>query len=356
MNALFLHRNARIGGANTYLITVMPELVSRGHRTHLMIGLGPLLPRLRAATESRVRLNPPLDSLSERLVTRTIRRHSIDVVNAHTVNTGRVALRACASRGIPFVQHVHSLVPLDESADVLQGADRVVVMNRSVENWVKQIDGVAEKTFLSRLAVDRDRFSLRGIEPHEGFNVLYCGRLSRRKAAHAQEVVGMLHTLEEQAPGITLTIVGGRSQAHLIRNLGAQANRALGRRAVRITGETLNPAELIAGADVVIGTGYVVLEALATGRHTIGVGIQGMTGLVTRENLSESIEANFGDHDATIHDVTRDVLAAEIVKAYEAWKQSPVLAWGPEVISQEFSARRAANDLEDIFTALLPGG
>ncbi|NSW54614.1 MAG: glycosyltransferase [Armatimonadetes bacterium] len=352
MRILIVHRNARIGGANTYILAVAPELIARGHEVHLLIGPGPLLPKLREAVQTRVIVAPPVRAAGSFVLRRAIRLRQIDVVNAHTVTSGALALAACRAEGVPLVQHAHSLIPLDEANPVLRGAGAVMVMNRSVQDWVGQVEGVAEKTFLSRLAVDSARFHL--CPPHEngGFHVLYCGRMSRRKAAYAQDLLEMLAAVDKQIPGLRLTIVGGGSrQVYMGRTVRA-ANAGLGREAVRYAGETLDTAPLIASADCVIGAGYVALEALATGRHTIGVGIQGLTGYVTRENLEASIEANFGDHDAFDRNVTADSLAAQVLAAYAAWQREKVLGWASEAIGEEFCVARACDDLERVYASV----
>lgn len=349
MRILFVHRNARIGGANTYLQAVLPELRRRGHQVHLMMGPGPLLPLLGELLDAPPTVALPLEKVGIRTLRALVEELKPDVINTHTVTAGRIALVSCQDLGVPIVQHVHSLAPLDEAGPVLEGAARVIVMNRSVARWVAQVPGADAKTFLSRLPVDQTRFRPAEVQPHTGFKILYCARLSKRKAAYATGIICAMHELQKSIPGATLTIVGGGSQKLPVACCGMRSNLSRRRRWVRMLGETLDTSGLVADADLVVGAGYVVLEALASARHAVGVGIQGMTGYVTEGNLAASIEANFGDHDAAIRSVTPAAIGAEILAAHEAWRAQPRLEWGPGVIAEEFSVSRVCDDLEQAF-------
>ena len=349
MKVLFIQRNARIGGGNTYLCTVAPELRRRGHQLRLMIGPGPCRRPLHDLFQAPLIWNPSVDWLASRVVGRAIRTWGAEIVNAHTFKTGSIALPACRKAGVPLVQHVHSLIPRDEAAQVLQAASRVIVMNESVRDWVAQVQGVAAKTVLSVLPVDPQRFYPRPPGEHEGFRIVYCGRLARRKAAFAIAILDILDDLADAVPGVEMAIVGGRSHWRQVAKAAAEANARLGRLAVTVLGELPDPSEIIAGADLVIGTGYVCLEALASDRHTIGVGIQGLTGLVTPKTFSASVAANFGDHAAPDPDVTPEKLKQEILQGYRLWLDSPAATWGHQAIQSQFSPGRVADDLERVF-------
>lgn len=349
MNALIIQRNAQIGGGNTYLRAVAPELRRRGHDLHLMIGPGPCRSLLQDAFGHPLVLRPPVPALASHILARVIKKRDIAVVNAHTYKTAQVALPACQRAGVPLIQHVHSLIPLDKAAEVLQAAARVVVMNRSVLEWVAQVDGLAEKTVLSVLPVDPDRFYPRPLRADEGFRIVYCGRLGRRKAAYVFQILDVLDDIAAEIPTVELVVVGGRSRWRQVARQAATANARLGRNAVTVLGQLLDPSDVIASADLVIGTGYVALEALACGRHVIGVGIQGLTGLVTPENLPACVNANFGDHAAIDRHVTPEKFKRGILAAHEVWRESPSAAWGADVIRREFTPKRVADDLEVVW-------
>ncbi len=352
MNILVIHRNAQIGGANTYLRAVVPELRRRGHTLELMIGGGPCRPLLQEAFGRPLAWNPPLPWLAARLVPGLVRRRQIEAVNAHTYKTGLAVLAACRAAGIPLIQHVHSLVPLAEAAPALQAADRIIVMNRAVRDWVAQVEGLAAKTVLSVLPVDPARFHPRPTDRTGGFRILYCGRLARRKAAVVGQILQVLGELATDIPEVELVVVGGRSHRADVARQASRVNSALGREAVIMHGELLEPADTIAAADLVIGTGYVALEALACARYVIGVGIQGLTGLVTDKNVQACLDANFGDHAALDPAVTPAKLKQEILQAYHLWLETPSAPWGAELIAREFTPRRVADDLEQALIAV----
>lgn len=345
MRLLIIQRNAQIGGGNTYLRAVAPALRARGHDLRLMVGPGPLSGELRAEV-GPLQWRPPVDGLARLLVNRAVRRLGIEAVNAHTYKAGRTALDACRCAGIPLIQHVHSLIPLQDAADVLAAAARIVVMNRAVRDWVCQVEGLAPKVIQSVLPVDPRRFHPLPRPEHDCFRVLYCGRLARRKAAYVLAILQELPALARAIPNIELAVVGGRSHRRHVAQAASEVNRALGREAVRMLGQLREPAGEIGAADLVIGTGYVALEALACGRHFIGVGIQGLTGFVTPDTYRASSDANFGDHAALERDVTPARLRDAILEAHATWQDRPLADWAPPIIAAEHSPSRVADDLE----------
>jgi glycosyltransferase involved in cell wall biosynthesis len=280
------------------------------------------------------------------LLARALRLARPDVLNPHIPSAGELALEVAGGQ-VAVVLHVHSLVPLDRAGGVLQAAHRVVVMNPSVRDWVARVPGVAAKTVESVLPVDAARFRPRPRPDREGFRVLYCGRLSRRKATVVECMGAMWGELSADMPGLELTVVG-RGRIREARAWAAEANRAAGRRGVRVIGQLADPAEGIAGADVVLGTGYVALEALACGVHTVGVGIQGLTGLVTEASFDAAAALNFGDHGA-LEEMTPEGLVRELSRAHAAWRESPRVEWSPALIQRRHSPERVAQDLEAAF-------
>jgi len=222
-------------------------------------------------------------------------------------------------------------------------------MNRAVRDWVCQVEGVAPKVLQSVLPVDPRRFHPLPAPKHQAFRVLYCGRLARRKAAYVLAILQELPALARRIPNIELAVVGGRSHRRHVARAAAEVNRALGREAVQMLGQLREPAAEIAAADLVVGTGYVALEALACGRHFIGVGIQGLTGFVTPDTYRASADANFGDHAALERDVTPARLREAILEAYEVWQTQPLADWAPPIIASEHSPARVADDLEHAF-------
>lgn len=78
-------------------------------------------------------------------------------------------------------------------------------------------------------------------------------------------------------------IVGDGDIKGELEQLAAMANADLGREAVVLTGELLDPRPAYAAADIVIGMGGSALRAMAAGKPTIIVGIQGFSAPFTPE-------------------------------------------------------------------------
>ena len=349
MNVLMLGRNAQIGGGNTYKCTVMPPLEALGHHVHLMVGLGPYRKAMKQACAGKVFLNLPGSVLVRRQLPGLVRTLSIDVVNAHGISATNAAAAVCPRLGIPLVSHVHGLINLQEATPGLQAATRIVALNATTGKWVGQVPGVAEKTVVSYLPVDVTRFQQRNAVPGETCTVAYVARLSKVKSRPAYALMDSVLALSEQIPGLKLQIVGGRSQVGKVRQRAAEINSMLGREAVEVTGPRFDVEDVYYNAAVVVGTGYVALEALACGRHVIAAGSAGLVGYLRESNLPAARDVNFGDHAAP-GPGTADDYTANLLDAYQAWKQDPTCQWGPPLIAREFGPEGAAEDLVKVFS------
>lgn len=349
MNVLMLGRNAQIGGGNTYKCTVMPPLEALGHHVHLMVGLGPYRKTMEQACAGKVFLNLPGSILVRSQLPGLVRALDIDVVNAHGISATNAAAAVCQRLGIPLVSHVHGLINLQEATPGLQAATRVVALNATTGKWVSQVPGVAEKTVISYLPVDATRFRQRNASSAEGFTVAYVARLSKVKSRPAYALMEAVLQLGEQIPGVRLQIVGGRSQVGKVRQRAAEINSMLGRQAVEVTGPRFDVEDVYYNAAVVVGTGYVALEALACGRHVVAAGSAGLIGYLRESNFVAARDANFGDHAAPGHGTVEDY-TANLLEAYDSWKQEPVCRWAPALIERDFSPEGAAEDLVRVFS------
>ncbi|MEN6302948.1 MAG: glycosyltransferase family 4 protein [Armatimonadia bacterium] len=349
MNVLMLGRNAQIGGGNTYKCTVMPALEALGHRVHLMVGLGPYRKAMKQACGGKVFLNLPGSILVRSQLPGLVRALGIDVVNAHGISATNAAATVCQRLGIPLVSHVHGLINLQEATPGLEAATRVVALNVTTGRWVSQVPGVAEKTVVSYLPVDVTRFQQRDAAPGEGFTVAYVARLSKVKSRPAYALMEAVLALNEQIPGLKLQIVGGRSQVGKVRQRAAEINSMLGRQAVEVTGPRFDVEDVYHNAAVVVGTGYVALEALACGRHVIAAGSMGLIGYLRESNFIAARDANFGDHAAPGQGTAEDY-TGNLLEAYDAWQEEPTCQWAPPLIERDFSPQGAADDLVTVFS------
>jgi len=356
MNLLFIDRNAKVGGGTTYLRTLVPEIRKLGHCCYLLSGAGPCTPELRDLTDGLVG-HPPVGWLARRAIARAIARWRIDVVITQTTTCARHAVAPCRQAGVPLIMNIHSRCDMSEAREATDYAGRIVVMNEGTARHVRaQVPGRPDRVHLSILPVDPDRFPAAPPRDEPGFAVAHCGRISHTKGRHVIASLRAAHELVEDIPGLSLTIVGGTGgRLRDIRKRLTALNTACGRPIASAPGQAMDPRPHLIGADLVIGAGYVALEALSMNRRVVGVGFAGLFGEVTPENFEDAVAANFGDTGATIEDVSAEATAAAIRQAYANHQSLGQIDWGSARVSGACAPSRIARELTALYEGCLAG-
>jgi len=351
MRILFVQRNARLGGGTTYLRTLLPALQRRGHQCELMIRPGTGSAGLEAALGKKPSWHPPVAGWAARRIGALIRRERIDLVNTQTTRCAQHALSACKREGIPLVMSLHSITDLTRSMAAVEYARSLVVLSENArQTYAARYPALADKLRLIRLPVDLDRFRP-GEQDDDTTRVLYLGRLTRTKGSVALDLVEAIALLLPQFGNMLLTVVGTGSQLKLVRRKASELNRWLGRQVIEVVGATAHPERFISSAEIVVGAGYCALEALAGNCKVIGLGVAGLFGLVTPDNVNEAIAANFGDTGAAWAEIDPPLLADQIRQACERSEPDP--QWARKVLQAQFAPDKVAQSVEAIFAEAL---
>jgi glycosyltransferase involved in cell wall biosynthesis len=152
--------------------------------------------------------------------------------------------------------------------------------------------------------------------------------LTRRdKLEHIRQSALLFARYASEVSGCTLVVADGemqfeakdaRSVRAALRQLGARWSASQGVRFLRrlprihFIGWTSDSRNAIRNADVVLGMGRVVLEAIAEGRPAVLIGYGDVHGLVTADNFDEWRRTNFSGRGIAARDhgdVVRELLA-----------------------------------------------
>ena len=125
--------------------------------------------------------------------------------------------------------------------------------------------------------------------------VVLVSRLAWGKTRVVETAIQAVVELHEEFP-IHLAVVGSGAHTSLVHAAAALANRMVNKDMVKVLGWRLNTKECYGGADVVIGTARVALEALSCGKPVIAGGNTSYVGVIEPHNLQQAWEVYFGDH------------------------------------------------------------
>jgi len=258
-----------------------------------------------------------------RFLVRLIRREGVSVIHAHSRAASWVSFFASLLTRTPLVSTVHGRQHLHASVHLLNIYGRfVIAVNRTLKQhlinevgippaWVTEIpNGLAIPEGAATLS---PRSAVFGTAPSERV-VLFVGRLTGPKGDVVRSLVRDVMPALARRMSVALAIVGGQIVPEDIPELVRSSNRSLGREAVVLYGFRQNLRPFFATADVVVGSGRVMIESMLEGTPAIAYGESGYLGKLTPGNVAVAAASNFGDtgcrNTPSLETVVEDIVAA----------------------------------------------
>lgn len=289
------------------------------------------------------------------LLARAVRRQGASIVHASNTTAGDLALEASRSARLPLVVSLHNTIAIHESKHpCLKEARRIIVFDAGAAASAGQFTHEFNTGKILRLPrpVPHRPADQSELSP---LRAVYVGRLSSRKGRTALQLIEGFGRFARDAPGASLTILGGGSMRREVERAAADAARSSGC-AIDVRGQVVDPNPLVRGAGVIIGAGYAALEAVMQGRAVIGAGFNGY-GLVTESNVLDAIACNFGD---TVHrwEMTPENFHEAFRTLWSAWNTPATRAelWGLDRVAAPLHAADAvAARLEAVYEEAIAG-
>ena len=348
MRVLFVNRDAVVGGGNTYLVHLGRTLGVLGARAEILVSSGGAwLPRFRESFRT-AKVVPLYHPLQAPLLALALRRHRIDVVNAHAFTQARIADRACQLARVPLVVTMHGGIGPRRKVQyrpILGRARATVVMNERLALFFREVGVPEERIVLSRLPVvlpERARLEAR---PARSF--AYCSRLSGNKAP---KCAAWLRGVAEAGLDVDrITVIGDGDERPKLERLAVSLGLD-----VEWAGMLPDASERFADFDVVCGAGYVALEAIAAGAAVVGMGFSGCFGAVDSENFDQAVACNFGDQIAQNVGEPSEVVAGELARAVKVLARGDALA-ARQRMRTLFDADRVGREMVGLYEAVRDG-
>ncbi len=348
MNILMALSQVEVTGAEVYAVTLADSLIERGHM--VFIASDTLTKSTKAA------FTPiPFNERSLRARLRHIRRlvsfihrHNIHVIHAHSRAAGWCAYFAAQIAGIPLVTTVHGRQPTHFSRKFLKAfGDVVLPICEAVRDNIVHELGVHPRT----VQIVRNGVSVPCAEntPQNPKNsnlkiISLIGRLSKEKGDLAYKALeALLPAIFENTnseSSLVVRVIGGREIPERFQKFLPH---------VEFTGYVDNVSAWIALSDVVIGAGRSAIEGILMGKPTIAVGEAWLHGLVTRKNLAEVLQTNFGDI-ATQKSFDWAILGRDVQTALRLDACDEVVQ---QTVRREFSIETLTNSVESAYQTAL---
>jgi glycosyltransferase involved in cell wall biosynthesis len=357
-----------LGGVGSYLLNLSGRLIARGHRVVVAAPPGELAPKLAASgvTWCKVRISDWHLLRARRELASIIRRENVDLVCGHDYSAGAAAYLAARTTAVPYLLTVHCRRPVWQRLIVFYWSPKVVTVSSSLrESLIRQLGLAPERVIESFVGVDPARFRPEsvnpllteelGVDPRRPV-VLHVSRFSPTKSPVAFALAQAAERLVALSPDLVLLLVGSGEDEPAVREAAERANSRIGKGAVRVLGARSDIPDLMRLASVVVGTGTVALEAMASGRPVIAAGKGGLVGLITPQSFPGARKTFFGDHGRAAL-VTSQSFAGAIIDLLKDTRLSAELAdWGRQVIAEQFSLKKMTDHVQSVYADLLKSG
>ena len=279
-----------LGGLETHLYYLCRELKSRGHQ--VLLGCISVSPRLRK-----------LFSFAEIFAGKTTRqlgdiinKYKVDIIHLHSDESAGTGLMLHQITNVPFVITWHGAYCFDSFPQIADKAEEIICVSEEVSDLLCiQHPEAQKKITVIQNGVDITEF--KPVSAHKSLKeITFVSRVGEdRKVGLKTVIEGFLKSSFKK-----LNIVGLNKTDHKVYDSK-----------INFVGEIENVSDFLTRADVFIGTGRGVREAMACGRPCIVMSNWGYDGIVMPASKKKLEYANFSGRgiskplspDSLLHDL-----------------------------------------------------
>ena len=374
MKILMVTMSMNIGGAETHILELCRELISRGESVTLASFGGVYADEavrfgVRHVTLPLNTKKPAAVMKAYRGLRKLILQERFDVVHAHA----RIPAFICGllhdhlrldGYKFRFVTTAH----LDFSTNALwrrisRWGERVMVVSDDIADYmVTEYAYPRERIYKTINGIDTAKFSpstdFDGIIEKHGLDssrrrIVYMSRLDSDRADAAFVLIRIAPRIAELYPDCDIVIVGGGDRLDEAIALADETNRAIGRDIIKIAGAVSNTNEYCAAADVFIGVSRSALEAMSAARPVIIAGNQGSLGVFDESKIAHAVATNFccRGYDCA----TEDSLFADLSRILDMTdgERAKMGEYNRAFIEKYYTTRRMADDYENMYEETL---
>jgi glycosyltransferase involved in cell wall biosynthesis len=387
LNVLVIAKNLDIGGTQTHIRALSKQLLRYGHKVFALSAGGNLVKNfqedgiehhylvqnLNVDQLKKFRINPrsfhsALDlinlinlvllPLGVVQAVRIARQKKIHLIHSHSSLAFVVSLLTAKILGIPTIITLHNYRGMSLSLPfIFKHTDKIIVISKEIEDKILDIDIDPRKITVipnmieveNALVTNPPSLTIPDIRP-ESVKIVTVSRLDLYKTDVPQNLLLTAERIINQYPerDIQIIIVGGGSELARLRTLGDQINQKLGRQAIIFTGFRKDAIHIISHADIVLGSGRVVLEAMALGKPTIVASAQ-FGGILNAETYPQLAQYNFSGRNSTEKTRTGNIYQAIITLLENNEYRSSVGKIAYDLVQTSYTVDAVTTQIQDVY-------
>ncbi len=350
MNILHVLSQFEVTGAETYAATLANYQIRSAHRVTIVSDT------FHTPTEAEVVSMPVGNrSFTQRLrnirqLSSLIREKHIDVVHAHSRAASWVAYFATKGGTTALVSTVHGRQHVHFSSRLfdIYGEKIIAVCESIRDHLIRDLSLDPGKIDLVRNPIDVSFWQTKtsiNMQPHKKI-LSFVGRLSGPKGEVLRNLLeSTLAKIMVKYPQVEFHVVGGMKDAGKFMDSLEESTHV--QSSVQFLGHSGNMPEVYQRSELVVGSGRVAMEALASGTPVIAVGESNYIGLVSESTKDNALRTNFGDTgDAT--NLPHERIIADISNALE-FKSHDNGSWGRNFVETEFNVENISRKISIIY-------
>ena len=359
-----------LGDTGQYFTPFFESLINRGHRFFVISIISDLmcnkLSRLGIDYMNLGYSTRMLSSLEGLMrfpfllakIIRLISSKKIDLIHVH--NPFVPLLLGCMAskiKKIPLVLTIHG----DRPSFFLK-LNPFCQVHGTITTSLEQKEGLPKcdkKVAVIPLPIDLNRFSpdsnTSTTETGTYKKILLISRLDPDKASAVYSVIESAPKISEVFRNAQIIIAGDGSKALEVEKAVRKMNKEIGREMIILTGFVESTPKLIKQADIVVGVGVVVAEAMASGKPVIvagsTVGSRGGSfgGIVTDRNIDELRSYNFSGRNSTTRTDAENIFTSVSKLLKDEQYMKYLGAFGRRFAENEFEPNKTAKQVELVY-------
>lgn len=300
-----------IGGTETHVLFLAKELIKKGVYVCILGGKGELEKEFRGLNCKIYNVNFPsnvirgglLEKDLKEKISRVIKLEKINLVHLHQSPSGSLVLDVARELGVASVFTIHGMYYHDIVSTKLQLADKIISVSYPTYDWLANYkiygkviaNGVNYDEFKTNFMGENIRKKY-GIKKDD-FVAMYCSRMAWGKIKTCENLIRVCRDIKiEEDIEIHALIVGDGPGYEELKKIGDKANEKIKKELIHFTGSQTNLPPFYNSSDIIVGTGRVAIEGMASKKPVIATGNNGYFGLVDENNFYEAWKMYFGDH------------------------------------------------------------
>jgi glycosyltransferase involved in cell wall biosynthesis len=391
MNVLVIAKNLDIGGTQTHIRALSKQLLRYGHKVIALSAGGNLVKNfqedgiehhylvqnLNVDQLKKSRINPRSFNSALDLINlinlvflplgvvqavRIALQKKIHLIHSHSTLAFVVSLLTAKILGISSVITLHNYRGMSLSLPfIFRHTDKIIVISKEIEDKILDMNIEPNKISVIPNMIEIDNTLITNPSPlaipdirSDSIKIVTVSRLDLYKTDVPQNLLLTAERIINQYPDrdIQILIVGGGSELARLQTLGDQINQKLGRQAIVFTGFRKDAIHIISHADIVLGSGRVVLEAMALGKPTIVASAQ-FGGILNAETFPQLAQYNFSGRNSTEKTSTGNIYQAIITLLENNEYRSSVGKIAYQLVQTSYTVDAVTTQIQDVYRQAL---